>query len=672
MSHHRPRVLETRGPVPPDRLALRPERRRARATATRGHSLLRELRTDPYLVACDVVLVVCAYAAALLLHFDVDPQEVPDDYWLHLVPFAGAAAVLYVLALGRAGLYARVWDEAGTAEAWHLFVASSSATTLLVLVDVPASPFRPLPLSVPVTAGAFVLLLLAGIRFKARIQTQRRAQPVAGTGVLVVGPLWATRAVVEQMRHEPQSGLRPVAVLTDDATCWGRQLCGVPVVGPLSQLEVLGRHYAGEQLLILPGALAVGELTGLVDLARGAGLRSRTLPDLQQSFRAPRLGDIRDIALEDLLFRDQVVVEDARVRDVIQGHRVLITGAGGSIGSEIAVQVAQLGPSELVLLDHDETHLHDVAAMLAHPARSVLGDIRDEAFVEQLLTDFRPDVVFHAAAHKHVPILEQHPVEAVRTNVHGTDVLVQAAVRAGTPRFVGISTDKAVSPHCVMGATKRLAELIVVEGASPARRFCAVRFGNVLGSRGSVVPTFLKQVRAGGPVTVTHPAMTRYFMTTREAVSLVLQAAATADGGEVFLLDMGEPVKILDLAERIIDLAGHRDDVQVQITGLRPGEKLHEELSSKDETVHPTGHGKIFRVGTQRPDVAALTAGVEELCRRAWTGDEESTRSLLFALARAPGAGQREPDRVLDLTAAATAAGGVPEQGVGPRLVSVT
>jgi FlaA1/EpsC-like NDP-sugar epimerase len=238
-----------------------------------------------------------------------------------------------------------------------------------------------------------------------------------------------------------------------------------------------------------------------------------------------------------------------------------------------------------------------------------------------------------------VPILEHFPAEAVRTNVHGTDVLVRSAVRAGIQHFVAISTDKAVRPRCVMGATKRLAEQIVVQADGPSRHFCAVRFGNVLGSRGSVVPTFLEQLRTGGPLTVTHPEMSRYFMTTQEAVSLVLQAAATSQGGEVFVLDMGEPVRILDLAQRLIDLVGVRDgrQVEVRISGLRPGEKLTEELSSPEESVQRTSHPKVFQVSTAMPDPALVQAGVAQLCVHAWAGRDEDTRSLLFELAAAPG-----------------------------------
>lgn len=592
------------------------------------------LRIDRRLVALDLLLVVIAYAAALALRFD---GQVPPDYWLTLTPVAAGAAACSVLTHLRLGLYGRVWGQAGAPEARRLVVASVTVTAGVTFVAIGLSHPQ-LPLSVPLDAGAIALLLLGGARFQGRLRGKAGGASTEGEGALVVGPAESARVVVEQLRREPHTRLKVLAVVTDDPGTWGRSLTGVPVVGPIESVEHYAHHGVTE-VLLLPGAVPEENRARFVASAEKAGLHVRSLPSLHDSLHRirPALAT-REISVENLLGREQVSIDEAAVRSIIEGHRILITGAGGSIGSEIAAQVARLDPAELVLLDHDETHLHDTVAGLKRPARSVLGDIRDEGFVQRLFLSLRPEVVFHAAAHKHVPILESHPTEAVRTNVHGTDALVRAAILAGTERFVAISTDKAVAPKCVMGATKRLSEQLVVHRDGPGRRFCAVRFGNVLGSRGSVVPTFVKQVQAGGPVTVTHPGMTRYFMTTREAVSLVMQAAASADGGEVFLLDMGEPVRITALAERIITLAGliPGEDIQITFSGLRPGEKLVEELSSDQETVHPTTHPKILRVGTSLVERSLLLAGVAELCRRAWSGDEESTRRLLFEIARMP------------------------------------
>lgn len=594
------------------------------------------VRLDVALVTIDVALVTVAYVLALLLRFDGD---IPRNYWEQLVVFLPLAAACYVALLARRALYGRVWRQAGADEAWSLLMVSGTAVLILTLLDLATSPQRLLPLTVPANAGAITLILLGGARFHTRFRGLRQEQAGAGTATLLVGPAVAARAVAEQIRREPESGVQAVAVVTDEQATWGRSLSGVPVVGPVSELGAFAKRYDAEQVLLLPGSLSGNEVRAIADRAREAGLPVRSLPTLHETMRArSSLTQIRDLSLVDLLGRDQVDVDDLAIRSIITGHRVLITGAGGSIGSELAIQIARLAPSELLLLDHDETHLHDTVALLSSPACSVLGDIRDRVFVERLFLSARPEVVFHAAAHKHVPILESYPSEAVRTNVHGTLVLVRAAVLAGTERFVAISTDKAVAPRCVMGASKRVAEQLVVHHDAPGRHFSVVRFGNVLGSRGSVVPTFVEQVRTGGPLTVTHPDMTRYFMTTTEAVSLVTQAAATAKGGEIFLLDMGEPVRIVDLAERIIGLAGLTPgkDIEVTYTGLRPGEKLTEELSSSHESVHQTSHPKVRRVGSSLSDRRLLLTGVTELCRRAWAGDEEPTRSLLFELARMP------------------------------------
>jgi FlaA1/EpsC-like NDP-sugar epimerase len=609
----------------------RPTTRPWRATSP----ILAQLRTDPALVVCDLVVVAIAYVTALLLRFDGNP---PAVYWAHLPPFVAIAGGTYVLLLAKAGLYARVWGQAGAPEAWWLGVTAGSAGVGLVLLDLLPFEQRVLPVSVPLNAGLLTVLLLAFARFHVRLREQRRPPaPVDGDAVLVIGAPRAARAAVERMRGEPLARLRPVVIVTDEASAWHRHLAGVPVVGPVSGLGDFAGVYGGQQVLLLPGADSASDAR-VLSLARDAGLGVRTLPGLDAA-PSPSSLALGEVAAEALLGRPPVAVDLDAVRSIIGGKRVLITGAGGSIGSEIALQVSRLGPAELVLLDHDETHLHDAMARIGGSARSVLGDIRDEPFVQQLMLIARPDIVFHAAAHKHVPILEHFPAEAVRTNVHGTDVLVRSALRAGTQRFVAISTDKAVRPRCVMGATKRLAEQIVVQADGPSRHFCAVRFGNVLGSRGSVVPTFLEQLRTGGPLTVTHPEMSRYFMTTQEAVSLVLQAAATSQGGEVFVLDMGEPVRILDLAQRLIDLVGVRDgrQVEVRISGLRPGEKLTEELSSPEESVQRTSHPKVFQVGTAMPDPALVEAGVAQLCVHAWAGRDEDTRSLLFELAAAPG-----------------------------------
>jgi FlaA1/EpsC-like NDP-sugar epimerase len=330
------------------------------------------------------------------------------------------------------------------------------------------------------------------------------------------------------------------------------------------------------------------------------------------------------------------------VRALLRGRRVLITGAGGSIGSEIARQVAGVEPAQLLLLDHDETHLHDVcagmsASVAAGRTVQLLADIRDRDVLLRLFERHRPEIVFHAAAHKHVPVLEQYPCEAVRTNVFGTENLIEAATAVGVERFVFISTDKAVNPSCVMGASKNLGEQLMLTAGGLGTKFCAVRFGNVLGSRGSVIPTFVRQVKANGPVTLTHPKMTRFFMSIPEAVQLVLQAAAMCStGGEIYVLDMGEQVSIYDLAHRMIRLAGRRvgEDIEIRVVGVRPGEKLTEELHTDDEELRATVHPSIRRLVARDVSARRLREGISRLRAHTRDGDDAAVRAEVFRLTR--------------------------------------
>jgi FlaA1/EpsC-like NDP-sugar epimerase len=344
---------------------------------------------------------------------------------------------------------------------------------------------------------------------------------------------------------------------------------------------------------------------------------------------------MRDVSIDDLLGRTEVVTDLDAVRAVLHGRRVLITGAGGSIGSEIARQVAECEPAALLLLDHDETHLHDVSTSLDSPHRQVLADIRNHDRIHRVFHEHRPEIVFHAAALKHVPLLETHPCEATATNVVGTRNVLEASSSVGVERFVFVSTDKAVEPSSVMGASKRVGEQLVLSHARPGAPWCAVRFGNVLGSRGSVIPTFMRQIAAGGPVTVTDRRMSRYFMSIEEAVQLVLQSTVLARGGEVFVLDMGVPVRIYDLAVRMIRLAGRRvgADVEIVITGIRPGEKFTEELHTPFEAPADTVHPSISRLDPRPVDAAAVSEGTDRLQRLALHARDDEVRALLFDLA---------------------------------------
>ena len=594
------------------------------------------VRSDVIIVALDAALTTAAFAAMLLLRYD---GSVPDHRWGKFVAFIPIAVVLAVISNLAWGLYGQLWKHASLFEARRLVLSGLSLTGILVLFEWKS---RDVPISVIVTGAIVATFLMALLRFQSRLFSFRRASGEPGMRAVVFGAGDAGARLVNEMLRNPRAGFRPVAIVDQNRSLHGRSFAGIDVVGGFDSLPGIVMSTGAHVAIFPEGDSTPDELRDAAAAAERADIPLKIAPDLSSSLgNGAALRDIRDVQIEDLLGRDQVEIDLDAVNTMLVGQRVLITGAGGSIGSEIARQVAECDPELLVLLDHDETHLHDVAADL--PADNVvqsLADIRDRRRVLSLFNRFRPTVVFHAAAHKHVPLLESNPTEAALTNVVGTSNVLDAAAEVGVERLVFISTDKAVYPSSVMGASKRLGEQLVVSRAPEGAAYCAVRFGNVLGSRGSVVPTFMRQIAAGGPVTVTDRRMERYFMSIAEAVRLVLQAGAIAephDGGSVFMLDMGEPIRIYDLAERMIRLAGHRPgvDIDIKVTGVRPGEKLAEVLTAVDENEAPTVHPSISRIASSAIPQVTLEEGVDRLGRLAAELDEETCGVALRTLAGA-------------------------------------
>lgn len=470
---------------------------------------------------------------------------------------------------------------------------------------------------------------------------ERPAQP-HGLRTLVVGGGAAARTVIRDLRHSPEYGLEPVGCLDDDLS--RRWVSGLPVLGRLADLaRVIGRENAEAVVIAIP-SLPAAQVSMLAQQAVGLGVHVRYLPSFLAALeRVARAGDMRSVRTQALLGRPERTVADGPIRAALSGARVLVTGAGGSIGSELCRQLRRYQPAGLFMVDHDESNLHSLQLYLDGEAlldsdEVIIADIRDRRRVEQLLREVRPDVVFHAAAHKHLPLLERYPCEGVKSNVIGTENLVRAAVEVGVSRLVAISTDKAADPTSVLGATKGLAEMVVQSYAGGSTRVCSVRFGNVLGSRGSLLSVVADQLAAGTPVTVTHPDVTRYFMTVEEAVTLVLAATPMAEYGETFVLDMGDPVRIVDLIRRFaaeLNLA----DVPFRFTGLRPGEKLHERLFGAEENRLPTAHPAIWATRPQSLD-ADFPALLHSLCQAADADDTAGVRLLLSELL--PGYGTRE------------------------------
>ncbi len=465
----------------------------------------------------------------------------------------------------------------------------------------------------------------------------RRHDDVAGdrnVSTLIVGAGAAGSMVAREMAARPDQGYTVIGFLDDDPEKLGAEVAGAPVLGRVGDLVAVAREHDVDHIVIAIPSASGGTVREVVRLCEEAGCPFMIVPGVWEIILGDvTISQIREVRLDDLLGRETVVLDTDEMTGYIEGRRVLVTGAGGSIGSELARQVASFKPGVLILMGRGENSIFEIDQELSieHPRLDrvpIIGSVTDPVAIEKTFQAHRPDIVFHAAAHKHVHLMEDFPEEAIRNNVTGTRRLVDAAVRYDVDRLVMLSTDKAVMPHGVMGASKRLAELVLLDRAAkdPPTKLIAVRFGNVLGSRGSVVPMFRQQIHRGGPVTVTHPDVTRYFMTIREAAMLVLEAGFLGEGGEIFVLDMGDPIRISELAEHLIRLSGMEpgSDIVIEYRGLRPGEKLHEELWCGSETLSQTKYEKILVLNSDSSDaVGDLAAVVNELEALADRGDRD-------------------------------------------------
>lgn len=588
------------------------------------------VRADLAFALTDVMIIVSAYVSALALRL-LDPG-VSDRFWAELGSFLPLLVGLHLLANVLAGAYGHVWEYASIAEARQVII--SNLGVLVVMTGVVAvQDNHPLPLSTLFLGTGISTAGMGLVRFRSRMFSYRRlAHGPVRPRALVVG---TGRAAVIFAR-EAQASVDVVGFVETVPTHSQKRLAGLAILGSVDELQARVLELKVEQVIIVGGSDEL--VRSVVDRCITIDVRLRIVPDPNAlMWERQAAVDVRDIEVTDLLPRSSVTTDMVAVREILIGKRVLVTGAGGSIGSEIVRQVTQFSPAEVFALDHDETLLHDMILRLEgrhERVTSVLCDVRDAASLGEKVAEISPQIVFHAAALKHVPVLESYPDEAHKTNVRGTVHLLEALRRVDLERFVFISTDKAVRPSSVMGASKRVAELVVQqESVRHSGIFTSVRFGNVLGSRGSVVPTFVRQIQSGGPVTITDREMTRFFMTVDEAVQLVLQSAALAEGGEVFVLDMGEQVKILDLARRLIRLAGlvPGRDIAIVETGIRPGEKLAESLAHGD--LLPTSHPQINITRPPAPGPVTMADFVALLDQLADSGDRQGVREGLRDLA---------------------------------------
>lgn len=625
----------------------------------RNPIIFRIFRRRRILYAADLGLCLAAYVLAVVLRLGV--QRPVDVYRVQIEPGVLFLAVCAV-ALPLAGLYRQHWRHLTMDVLFTILKASGLAAVLVVFIDFVATRAGDTPRSIVLIAALLLAGFLSGLRLLFRLhgdRISRRAADRAGLvraeearPVLLVGAGKAADQFLRALEMDPDPIFRPLGILDDEADARGLAIRRTPVLGALSDLrdvvaalEAKGRRPHHLILTETVGALGRDAAQRLLAEAEALGISAKTLP-APTELKAARVDakfEVRSLEFEDLLERPQAKLDPERLKRLVSGRRVLVTGAGGSIGSELVKQIAGLGAASLVLADDSEYNLWAVELTVreTHPSaliRPELLDVRNAARVEALFRRHRPELVFHAAALKHVPMVEAHPCEGVTTNVFGSVNVADAARRHGARAMVLISTDKAVSPTNVMGATKRTAELycqaldLEGEGAPGATRFMTVRFGNVLGSSGSLIPLFKRQLERGGPLTVTDPRMTRFFMTIREAVELTLHASAHglqegAGRGEIFVLDMGEPIRIVDVARRMIRLCGLEPDRDVKISfiGIRPGEKLHEELLDDSEGYVPSDLDRILRAAPRPKPLTELRQHLSALRATASAGDVEAT-----------------------------------------------
>ncbi|HSC74433.1 MAG TPA: nucleoside-diphosphate sugar epimerase/dehydratase [Gaiellaceae bacterium] len=598
----------------------------------------------------DAALIALAWWLAFWLRFD---HGVPGPYHRLFVDTLAVVVAIKLAVFIVFGFYNRWWRYVSTRDMWGAARGVTVACVVADLVVYFAHPVKgfPLPRSIAVLDWLLLLALVAGTRLIARSLIERpgAASLVArGKEVIVVGAGDAAQLVVREMLKSPALGYTPIGLIDDDPRKKNLRLHGIRVLGTSDELRHILRDNPPDEVLIAIPSASGGTRQRIVEIAQAAGVPVKTLPGIYELISGDHnlAGQIRPVQVEDVLGREPIEVDLRAAAKYLAGETVLVTGAGGSIGAELCRQIARVGPARLVLVEQSESALFDIERELMDDrgfpaAATVLGDCGDRAKMSQVFERYRPTVVFHAAAYKHVALLEANPLEAVRNNTLATRVIADVAVEYRAERFVLVSTDKAANPKNLLGQSKALCEWIVESYGhrdDVKTRFVAVRFGNVLNSSGSVIPIFRRQIEKGGPVTVTHPEMTRYFMTIPEAVSLIVQAGAIGGRGQVYVLDMGEPVKILDLARNMIRLSGKKPETEIPIAfvGVRPGEKLHEELWSDGETVGPTSHPKILRAARSPIDVEWLEdelAGMEEMVRR---GDTLDVVSKLASMLRQP------------------------------------
>jgi FlaA1/EpsC-like NDP-sugar epimerase len=605
----------------------------------------------PIVVGLHVVMVAACYYAAFLLRFNGGIDNSNWQIFIQTLPFVAGVELLAFIPYG---LYRGLWRYIGVDDLRKMVEATLVASGVCFVLIEWILEVRGYPRSVYIINALLLIVVLGGARMGRRVYYELGSLEATARHVLIIGAGDAGELIVRDMLKNPIYNLQPIGFVDDDRTKVGRTIHNLPVLGTRADLPRVIETYQPDEILVAIYRADPRLLREIVRSLDSYKLPIKTLPSLRDMINGNVTADqIRNISLEDLLHRGPVGLDPQPLRRLIEGRRVLITGAGGSIGAELCRQVGKLNAGLLLLFERYENALYMIEGELHNggaccPTVPLIGDVTDAERVRAVFDEFRPEVVIHAAAHKHVPLVQQNPCEAVKNNVRGTRIVAEAAAAYDAERFVLISTDKAVQPASVMGASKRVAELVVrLACLHSSTCFATVRFGNVLGSNGSVIPKFLEQINRGGPVTVTHPEVERFFMTIPEAVNLVLHSASLNESGALYVLDMGTPVKVLDMARHLIRLSGlvPDEDIHIEFIGLRPGEKLREELIDVGEKAERSSIPQLFKVS--RPPLNNPDALSRELLRLeglAGAGDQESLLQALASLVH----GFRPPSALAD------------------------
>lgn len=588
------------------------------------------------IITIHLVMVICAYILAFYLRLDF---KIDSNYWQLILRTLPVLVFIKMVTLEYFGLYSGLWRYASIDDIWRIIKANVLATLCFIPIVVFFNPFAGFPRSIFILDSILSFCFVAGIRFVTRL-LRERFRPVIRSKqkrAIIVGAGEAGVMVLREARINLKANIEIVGFIDDDRNKNNLRIQGVSILGTCSDISSVVEKYGIDEIIIaIPSA--TGEvIRGIISHCQIPSIKIRIVPGLQKILNGDLEVKPRDVKPEDLLGRETVNINEKEIKGYLFGKVVLVTGAGGSIGASLCRQIVNFNPKEILLFDHNENNVYylgiEFSTKFPHiKVRTIIGDIKDISLLKNVFSFYRPQVIFHAAAHKHVPLMEENPIAAVKNNIIGSRNLIYAAAHYKAERFIFISTDKAVNPTSVMGITKRIAEMILQSKAKTSKtKFMAVRFGNVLGSDGSVVPLFKRQIEEGGPVTLTHPEVKRYFMSINEASQLVLQTGSMGKAGEIFILDMGEQIKVLDLAKELIVLYGLKpdEDIKIKFIGLRPGEKLFEETLLNSEKDKATKADKIYIAQSNGFDSRLLRMQIKELEKMANLMDEKEVVSKM-------------------------------------------